>query len=334
MPTFLTTSKMDPALAARIEVSVRGRDRKAAGATLPPRLVAVVRFAVVLGAVIATCSFAMARRHDKREIDGTRAALLANVHGRAATLTAEDRGAVARMEAWLVPFSGAYEGDFVADELRAPGAFAAAMTRQAVYVRGPVAMFVDPPKIAETAATSAKDSLLLCLLEPPPSRVEKDMLPRVRIAYGRGTTMEEHTPNVRRLHDAEVGLPFLLPRWSERVLTAEDPNELLRLRRDFEKAPIEAAKQALRASLLVFAMDEPGDGAGPTELDGERAHAVRIGVVDIATKRPLLRVRKVVDPTWISLAKKSEYATGLDGCALALDVHEHVAHVGHVAGKR
>jgi len=325
MATFLTTSKMDPALAARIEASVRGRDRKAAGATLPPRLVAAVRFAVILGVVIAACSFVVARRHDKREIDGTKAALLATVHGRAATVTAEDRGAVGRMESWLVRFSGPYEGDFVADELRAPGAFAAVMARSAVYVRGPVGMFVDPPKIAETAATSAKDSLLLCLLEPPASRVEKDMLPKVRIAYGRGATMEEHTPNVRRLHDAQVGLPFLLPRWSERVLTAEDPNELLRLRRDFEKAPIEAAKEAVRASILVFAMDEPGDGAGPTELDGERAHAVRIGVVDLAAARPLLRLRKLVDPTWISLAKKSEYATGLDGCGLAVDVHEHVA---------
>ena len=325
MATFLTTSKMDPALAARIEASVRGRDRKAAGATLPPRLVAFARFAVVLGAVIATCSFALARRHEKREIDGTKAALLVTVHGRAATVTPEDRGAVSRMESWLVRFSGAYEGDLVADELRASGAFAAVLARSAVYVRGPVAMFADPSKIAETATTSAKDALLLCLLEPPPSRVEKAMLPTVRIAYGRGATMEEHTPNVRRLHDAQVGLPFLLPRWSERVLAAEDPNELLRLRRDFEKAPIDSAKEALRASILVFAMDEPGDGAGPTELDGERAHAVRIGVVDLAGARPLLRLRKLVDPTWISLAKKSEYASGLDGCGLAVDVREHVA---------
>jgi hypothetical protein len=325
MATFLTTRKMDPALAARIEASVGGRSRKAAGATLPPRLVAIARFAVVLGVVIATCSFALARRHEKREIDGTKAALLATVRGRAATLTSEDRGAVSRMESWLVGFSGAYEGDLVTDELRAPGALSAVLGRSAVYVRGPIAMFADPAKIAETATTSAKDALLLCLLEPPPSRVEKTMLPTVRIAYGRGAAMEEHTPNVRRLHDAQVGLPFLMPRWSERVVAAEDPNELLRLRRDFEKAPIEAAKEALRASILVFAMDEPGDGVGPTELDGERAHAVRIGVIDLLGARPLLRLRKLVDPTWISMAKKSEYAIGLDGCGLAVDVREHVA---------
>lgn len=324
MASFLTTPKMDPALAARIEASLRGRNRKTAGATMPPRLVAVLRFAFVLGALVLTCSFAIARRQDRREIDGTKAALLATVHGRAATITAEDRGAVARMEAWLVRFSGPYEGDLVADELRAPGAFSALLARPSVYVRGPVAMFAEPARIAKVAATSAKDALLLCLLEPPDSHVEKTMLPTVRIAYGRGATMEEHTPKVRRLHEAEVGLPFLLPAWSERVLVAEDPNELVRLRRDFEKAPIEAAKQAVRAGLLVFAMDEPGDGAGPTELDGERAHAVRIGIIDLAAARPVLRLRKLVDPAWISLAKKSELASGLDGCGLALDVHESV----------
>ena len=71
MATFLTTSKMDPALAARIEASVRGRDRKAGRSTLAPRLVAVVRFAVVVGVVVGICSFVLARRRDKREIDGT-----------------------------------------------------------------------------------------------------------------------------------------------------------------------------------------------------------------------------------------------------------------------
>ncbi len=325
MPTLLTTSKMDPALAARIEASVRGRDRKA-GRALSPRLVGLARFVALAGAVVLTCSFVLARRSDKRETESAKAAIVASLHARAADVTAEDREAVARIESWLIRFSGAYEGDVVADELRATGAFAATLARPAVYVRGPVAMFADSRKITETGATSAKDSLLLCLLEPPPSRDEKAMLPKVRLAYGRGATMEEHTSNVRRLHDAQVGLPFLSPRWPERVAAAEDGSELMRLRRELEKAPIEAAKQAMRASILVFAMDEPGDGVGPTELDGERAHAVRIGVVDLTRgkERLLLRVRKLVDPTWISMAKKSEYATGLDSCGLAIDVHEHV----------
>ena len=74
--------------------------------------------------------------------------------------------------------------------------------------------------------------------------------------------------------------------------------------------------------LLVVAMDEPSDGGGPTELDGERAHAIRIGVVDLAASKILLRIRRLVDPSWISLAKKSEYANGLDSCGLAFDVHE------------
>jgi hypothetical protein len=68
-------------------------------------------------------------------------------------------------------------------------------------------------------------------------------------------------------------------------------------------------------------MDEPGDGGGPTELDGERAHHVRLFLVDMVASKTLLRVRRLVDPTWISLAKKSDYASGLDSCGLAFDVH-------------
>ena len=87
-------------------------------------------------------------------------------------------------------------------------------------------------------------------------------------------------------------------------------------------SPIVRAKQAVRAELLLAALDEPSDGGGPTELDGERAHAVRIVLVDLASEKVLLRTKKLVDPTWISLAKKSTYASGLDSCGLAFDVHE------------
>ena len=71
-------------------------------------------------------------------------------------------------------------------------------------------------------------------------------------------------------------------------------------------------------------MDEPGEPGGPTELDGERAHAVRIGIVALGPAKVLLRMRKRVDPSWISTAKRPEYASGLDGCKLALDVYESV----------
>lgn len=324
MASFLTTSRMDPALAARIEASVRGRKRKPGGPLLSPRLVALVRVGIVLAIAFVGYSVAGARRRDRLEIDKARSSLLDAVRVQSTSLTPEEKTSVVRADSWLVRFTGTYEGDLVADELHAPGALKTTLGRPAIYVRGQLGSFVNPARIAEAAQTSAKDALLLCLMEPPTGKGEKVLLGAVRIAYAGGATMEEHTPNVRRLHEAIVGLPLLMPEWSERVQRSEDPSELAKFRRELDRAPIDRAKQAARASVLVVAMDEPSDGGGPTELDGERAHAIRIGIVDLASSKVLLRMRKLVDPSWISLAKKSEYAIGLDSCGLAFDVAEAV----------
>jgi hypothetical protein len=325
MATFLTTSKMHPELAARIEASVRGKAYKpGAPRRLPPRLVLLARAALVLVVTLGVYTVVSGRRHDRAELERTRAGLLDAVGAQSAGITEEEKGAVTRAESWLMRSSGEYEGELVAKELRAPGALTAALGRPAIWVRGPLGAFKSPMLIADAAATSAKDSLLLCLLEPPASRVEKVLFEKVHVAYAGGPPLEQRTSNVRRLHEAIVGLPLLLPPWSERVRSAPDSAELARLKRELERAPALRAKQALRAELLVAALDEPSDGGGPTELDGERAHAVRIVIVDLASEKVLLRTKKLVDPTWISLAKKSTYATGLDSCGLAFDVHESV----------
>jgi hypothetical protein len=325
MATFLTTTKMHPALAARIEASVRGEEHRAgAPKRLPPRVISLARAALVLVVALGVYTVVSGRRHDREELERARTALLDTVTPHSSTLTADDRNAVLRAESWLMRSSGEYEGEVVAPELRAPGAFRAALGRSAIYVRGALGGFKSPMLIADAASTSGKDSLLLCLLEPPASRAEKVMFDEVRLAYGAGSALEERTAHVRRLHEAIVGLPLLLPSWTERVRSAPDSLELARLKRELERTPVVRAKQAVRAELLVAALDEPSDGGGPTELDGERAHAVRIVIVDLAAEKVLLRTKKLVDPTWISLAKKSSYATGLDSCGLAFDVHESV----------
>ena len=48
--------------------------------------------------------------------------------------------------------AGDYEGDLVADELRAPSAFAATLARPIVYVRGPFGSFGSTAGIADTAS--------------------------------------------------------------------------------------------------------------------------------------------------------------------------------------
>ena len=324
MPTFLTNSKMDPALAARIEASVRGRRRKPGERKIAPRVIAIVRIAVVIGIVSVVVSIVSAQRKSRREIETTRATLLEDVRAKSASLTAYDKECLPRAESWLVRFAGAYEADLIADELRAPGALGSILARPSIYVRAPLGALQSASTIAEASAVSAKDPFASCIVEPPRSRAEKVLLQNVRVSYAGGAPLEESTRNVHRLYDAEAGLPFLLPPWSDRVRATGDPFELARLRNELEKAPIERAKETAKATLLLLAIDEPGEEGGPTELDGERAHAVRVGLVDLAASKVLVRLRKRVDPKWISPAMRPTHASGLDGCALALDVREAI----------
>jgi hypothetical protein len=320
--TFLTTSKMDPALATRVEASVRGR--RARRSSVVRRVVSIARFMLVVIFVFGVYVVLKGRERDRRELERGRIELEANVRAQAASLSPPDLQAVTRAEVWITRAAGAYAGDVVSDELRAPGALTAMLARPLVYLRGPLDAFTGVTSIPEAAASSSKDALLLCLIERPESREEKVLLDRVRTAYVGGWTMEGRTANVARLHDAVLGLPLLLPPWSERVRAAESAAEVQKLRRELERAPIERAKQAARAGLFLLAIDEPGDGKGPTELDGERPHPVRLELVDLAAARVLLRLRLAVDPGWISPARRATYASGLDGCALGFDVHQRV----------
>ena len=71
-----------------------------------------------------------------------------------------------------------------------------------------------------------------------------------------------------------------------------------------------------------MAMDEPAPLTSPAELDGERAHEVRVAIVEVASSKVLLRLRKHVDPSDWSPKVRPDYARGLDECALAADVRE------------
>ena len=196
--------------------------------------------------------------------------------------------------------------------------------RPAVYVRGPMDALQHHDTLVEAARTSAKDAFLLCLREPPPARTEGVLLEKVRVAYASGHEVEARTADVRRLNDAFVGLPYLSPAFAERVHKAERLDDLTKLRQELRRAPLERTRHALGAEVLLVVIDEPGDGSTPTELDGETKHAIRIGVVDLTRERILLRARRTVDPGVWSAKHRPVHARGLDGCALAFDLHASV----------
>jgi hypothetical protein len=300
---------MSPALARRIEKSVGASHGHAAR-----YLRLLLRVGPILALAALAYGFVTTHRKTKRETEEARAKLLEAIRVESTALGPEELGFMGRVEPWLQRLSRAYEGDVVTEQLRGDKELPALLQRPSVYVRGPIGAFGSTAAIAEAASTSVKDAFVVCLLDPPGSRTERALLAKVRSSGLRA-------PQARRLHDVDVGVrQFQIP-WAERARAAQDAKELAAINEQLARVPNDDTRRAARAELLLVAMDEP-DEPGPAELDGERAHQVRIGVVDLAASRVLVRLRRHVDPSWISAPTRASYAGALDSCALAFDVHE------------
>ena len=300
MPTFITNKKMPPALRERIEESISGRKTGAL-----PR--ALMRFGIALTVVTAIVSYVVKRRSVNQALERDRASLLGELQARTSSMTDVEKSTPAHVEALLVKLAGTYEGDILAAEIpkHAP----------LVYVHGPIEGFTDSNAIQKTAIASANDAFVTCFVDPPRSRSEGPVLAKVRLAYA-GASLAD----VYRLADAYAAMRVLDPSWEGRVRAAQTGRALVTLKSDLDRTPFEKAKHALDAKLLLVVMDEPGDPHAPAELDGERPHDVRVALINVETGAALLRARKRVDPSGWSQAARSDYASGLDACALAYDV--------------
>jgi hypothetical protein len=315
--TFLATRKMHPALVARIERSVGARTGPVRGKRVTARLrTSLLRLAIAAGVTALAITALVARYRYQQEVKRARSGLLETVHAQNSSVTLDERSFMTRVEPWLLGLATSYEGDVIADEFRQVKGLDVALARPSVYVRGPLSAFGSSAAIAETASASTRDSFLACLLDPPASRAEKVVLSKVRTAYAGGAITGEHA---RRLHDAEGGLRQLLSPWEERIESARELRDLERIQGELAILPVAETKRAVKAELLIAAMDEP-DEKGPADLDGERAHQVRVVIVDIRTATVLLRARKRVDPNWLAATTRSTFASAVDGCALAFDV--------------
>ena len=316
---------MNPALAARVHASVTGQRNKPSVSHSTARWMSRVRFGVVTGLVVLAVSIILSLRHEKAELEQSRAALFTQWQAQAGSISPRDQTFIKRVEQSLSGLTGLYTSDLVADELKISGAFAKALTSAAVYVRGPVSTLDgSSAAVAKVAADSGKDTLLLCLMDPPPTRDEKTLLAKARLAMSGSNAFLQATQSALRLYDAEVGLPILLPPWSARIKTAKNAQDLQRIEREFKRAPLASAKRLLRSELLIAALDEPSDKGTVTELDGEAPHYIRLAVIELNSAKVLLRMRKRVDPSWVTANRRSQYARELDGCRFAFDVHATV----------
>jgi hypothetical protein len=324
MPTLLVTSKMKPALASRVQAAVTGRTARGTATHASARLMRTVRFIVALGLAGLLAAVLLSLRHEQDELRKAREDLVAQWAAEATSVSSTDLDFLRRVETKLVEFGNQYSGDFIDHSLTPEGAFTAQLARPTVYIRGSLASFSSSNAVAKAARESGKDTLLLCLVEPPAARDEKALMERARVALFSASQMYASTTNVLRLYDAEAGMQYLLPSFGDQIRDAKDDLQLRRLSREFKAAPVALAKRALRSEILIAAFDEPNDKSTITELDGEAPHYVRLVVMRLDSMVPLLKLRRHVDPGWITANRRPQYARELDGCRLSLDVHDAV----------
>lgn len=317
MGTFLTTSKMDPALAARVEASVTGKP-VGTGKSISPRAMAFLRFAGIIGAIGIVAWIAIVRRQANDALEADRNSLLAQLHEHSSQATPGDKTLLPRVEAWVREHSGEYEGDLVDDSVRGEH-MAATLANPILYLRGPIDGFKTPQGIVDMAPTTFRDAFVLCLFDPPEKATEKTLRDSAKAVFSNGDRMQK-VAHVSRFHVARVGLPFLQPQWEEGVKRTEDSRQIAEKRKLLKQAQLENAVKAMKSRLLLAVMDEPKDGNGTSEIDGANRHYVRVMLVDMEADKVLLRQRKLVDPAWIPTSRRSDYASGINSCELGMEV--------------
>ena len=319
MATFLTTPRMNPELRARVEraVSHRARARHHAtklGLQTPfasrerlrvARVLPVVALLLVVG--LGATAYVLGRR----ALEAQRTALLEALTERRAGLPTGHDTFVTTTDRWILESAAdTTSPELVDPSLKTPGALEALLSRPAVYVRGPARDLAASAKLPDAARASIKDAFLFCLITPPPSTSERDLLTKVRGVYFGGAKVDEQTANIRRLAEAHLGLAVLAPPFEEAIRKAEEPASLKKLLKDLQSAPTDEAKKAASATLLILVADTPS----PT---GTRE--AQITFIDLATSKLLLRARPHIDSQARSPAA-TIHRDDIDSCNLATEL--------------
>lgn len=324
MATFLTTARMNPALAARVARAVSQKARahhharelglKSRFASSPrvgvSRVLPLVALLFVVG--LGSASYV----HAARLFEQDRAALVGEIELRRALLPSGHHDFFARVDGFVDEASAeAPPGDRVDPVIQAPGALDAWLGRPAVYVHATSTELRDPRRRDDAADGSDKDAFLYCLASPPADGSEETVLNQVRGVYFAGAQAGDLTPNVHRLAGARGSLSVVSAEFEAKVRAAEETIALRMLRKELEAAPVGAAIGATAAELLIVVADEPS------------GRFARVSLVDLQAKNALVRVR-------LPIARISKSATAalhraqIEGCSLAFTLRRRVDEPG------
>lgn len=306
---------MNPALRERV---LRSLGARSPSTRLPPRAIAVLRFVSVALLLVSVGLLISFQRRETERLEHAKQELRETLRRHALGLTPDDWQTLPRAEKWLRSVSADYPGDLVPAELGDETKLARLLGRRAIYARGPLSGLTESHDLGKFVARGQKDAFLDCLLDPPDSLTEKELLARLAHPSGGYSKLQ----NVEPLGAALAGMPLLAPAWSERFDSIDSVEMLAPLRELVQRAPLAEARRAARAELLLLVLDEDKAKGVPVEIDGTARHAVRFAVFDLRADRQVARLRRTLDPEWISNKQRQRRARDLSDCHLAAEMRQ------------
>ncbi len=325
MPTLLTTSRMSPELRARIAQSLHSDARSRAGGQSPLRGARLLRIMIFVGVLGLAVGLFVSFKTSRKEFHEAHASLLARYRHETAFFDRDYSKRLALIDEFLRESPENYPGDTADPNItQSASRLTDLLSGPIVAVRGPLGSFNKESARRSTFGDGGPDSLVRCLLTPPEDIKESTILRHLGTIYEPKTFRDRFV----NLDDAFKGRSFVESDFEARLRAASLMRELAGLEATLDTAPLAAARTFSEARMLVYVFDEPKPRGVPSDFDGEAEHFVRVGVLDLSSGREIYRVRRRVDPDWISAKSRLAYSRQLDSCRLAYELRAELDGTG------
>ena len=254
-----------------------------------------------------------------------------------------------QVEAWVRELAAAGPGDFVDPS----ASLEKISTSPGVYLRLRLANTKNPKAIRKAAQSSLLDGFTSCLFvrvgapdptQGPPCRVTADCKSGLLCNEWNVCTEPPRPYNMRLAYRA---LRVLSPEWTDELHEAGSELAVSAYDRDLDsvaKSDVPVAIELLsRAKYFTLVLDEdppgglpkeqPDAGETPEERVQREAHYARVGIWDLATKTPLVRMRAEAAGTFVPVGDRAVQSAGMlaaqqrqtNSCQLALSVREAIS---------
>lgn len=318
MPTLLTTPRMSPELRARIEQSLHSDARSRAGGQSPIQGARLIRVIFALGVVCLSIALFITFKKSRLEFVRAQTDLVQRYERDTEFFNQSYERRLTFIDALLRDVPEKYPGDVLHASLSKSAApLFERLEAPFVYVRGPLLGFRRQADRRNTWKDGGPGPFIRCFLMPPSDIKESNLLRHLGKVYEPRAFRDRFV----NLDDAFQGQAFVTSDFEARLKSARHMRELSSLGAALDTADLKAARAFEPVTTFVYVLDEPKSQGVPSDFDGEAEHFMRVEIVDLEKSEVLYRVRRRVDPDWISEKSRLSYSRQLDSCRLAHELH-------------